>query len=143
MASSKSYLALVFVALAVFFLAATTSAQNSQEGSDTRIRDLLIEKRDVLADHLTHAESQFKMGKLESLALLNAKLRLLDAELALADSAAERIKVLKDRLDIHRAKESRSLELYKTGNVTFGENIDAIVQRIDAAIALSRETGNN
>jgi len=140
MASSKSYLALVFVALAVFFLAATTSAQNSQEGSDTRIRDLLIEKRDVLADHLTHAESQFK---LESLALLNAKLRLLDAELALADSAAERIKVLKDRLDIHRAKESRSLELYKTGNVTFGENIDAIVQRIDAAIALSRETGNN
>jgi hypothetical protein len=138
MFSSKSYFALALLALAALFVSTTTSAQNSAEESDSRIRHLLIEKRDVLTDYLTHAESQFAKGQLQSAVVLDAKLKLLDAELALANSPADRIKILRERLDIHRIKESQFVKQYKLGNVTFGENVDAIVERIDAEIALSR-----
>ncbi|QDS95656.1 hypothetical protein FF011L_44540 [Roseimaritima multifibrata] len=143
MFSSKSYLVLTILGLAAFLVSTTISAQTSTEESDSRIRDLLIEKRDVLERHLTYVESQFGMGELQSLDVLDAKLKLLDAELALADSAADRIKIFKDRLDVHRAMESQTMELYTLGNVTYGENIEAVVHRIDAAIDLSRATGDD
>ena len=143
MFSSKSHMALALLALVALLVSTTTSAQNSAEESDSRIRELQIEKRDVLAKYLTYAESQFARGDLQSVAVLDARLALLDAELALAATAADRIKILRKRLDIHRNKESQVAELYAIGNVTFAKNVDAIVERIDSEIALSRAAGDN
>lgn len=142
MLSSKTHLAIALLGIAVFlFVSMTTSAQNSTDEADSRIRALLIEKRDVLASRLKHVESQFATGELSSIVVLAAKLELLDSELALAATAADRIKILKQQLDIHRTKQSQVAELYLLGKVTFSENVDVIVERIDAEVALSRETG--
>jgi hypothetical protein len=140
MFSSKSYLVLACLGLAAFCFATATSAQKAAEDSGNGTRDLLIEKRDVLASYVASAETQYLQGTLQSWVVLDAKLKLLDAQLVLADSATDRIMILEKRVDNRRSKESQLEEAYGIGNATLGEKVEATVERLDAAIALARET---
>ncbi|MEQ9407307.1 MAG: hypothetical protein RIK87_06250 [Fuerstiella sp.] len=141
MFSSKSFSILAFLSLAACCVVTTTSAQNSDEDSGARTRDLLIEKRDALASYVAYAETQFLQGTLPSWAVLDAKLKLLDTKLDLADSHAERIRIFEERLENRRFRESRLEQAFGTGDVTYGEKIEATVERLDAAIALAKERG--
>lgn len=139
MFSSKSYPLFFLLGLTAIFVTATTAAQNSADDSDSRTRDLLVEKRDTLASFANYSELQFRHGELKIQAVLDAKLKVLDAELALADSAAERVKILEERRDNRRSKESQLETLYNNGDATMDEKVKATVERIDAVIALLRE----
>ncbi|MCC9658546.1 hypothetical protein [Rhodopirellula halodulae] len=141
MVSPKSCLAIALLAVAVLLVSTRTSAQNSAEDSGARVRELLVEKRDVLAKYVDHTESQFATGELSSVDVLDAKLALLDAELELAGASEDRVKILRRQFELQKTKESQVAELYAHGNVTFKENMNAVVERIDAEIALSRAMG--
>ncbi|WP_230276503.1 hypothetical protein [Rhodopirellula halodulae] len=140
MVSSKSCLAIALLAVAVLLVSTRTSAQNSAEDSGARVRELLVEKRDVLAKYVDRTESQFATGELSSVEVLDAKLALLYAELELAGASEDRVKILRRQVELHKTKESQVGELYAQGNVTFKENVNAVVERIDAEIAVSRAT---
>ncbi|TWT75163.1 hypothetical protein [Allorhodopirellula solitaria] len=139
MFSFKSISLAATLAFATFMLASATSGQNSGPDSAARVRELLAEKRDVLASNLTYAEAQFAQGVFHGRDVLDAQLQLLHAEWMLAESAAERVEIRESIVENRRTNESQLAERYLTGDVSFREKTDGAVARIDAEIALVKE----
>jgi len=67
--------------------------------------------------------------------------RILKAELALADTQADRIAVLEEHLKQIRGVEAGVLERYKQGGYSFGDVLDAQYNRLEAEALLAEERG--
>jgi len=65
--------------------------------------------------------------------------RILNAELALAETRADRIAVLEEHLKRVRGVEAGVLERYKQGGYSYGDVLDAQYNRLEAEAALAEE----
>ena len=138
MSATKIFLTVGFLTCIALAAATVTLAQNETEDPNARIRELLTEKRDVMATRVEYAASQFESGKMSPQSLFRARIDLLEAKLPLAESKAERVQIRESQRDFCRELEKVLREQYLIGTATIDECYLATAGRIDAEIALER-----
>ncbi|MBP88543.1 MAG: hypothetical protein CMJ64_17815 [Planctomycetaceae bacterium] len=80
-------------------------AQDDAASPEQRLRTLLEERRDTLSERLDALENMREVGLGDADVVVSARIDVLDAELELAATKAERIEVLKKRLRSFRELE--------------------------------------
>ena len=92
---------------------------------DDQLRELLIRRYNVALEELKQSHTAFETGGVNSRAVVDAGIRLLEAELSLAEDAAGRIAVLQKTVNIVREFESA----YQS-SVDSGERSQLELQRV-------------
>lgn len=120
--------------------AAIASAQQSaQPAADATIRELLTERRDVLAQRVELLERLHEQGAIDYERLFSARDQLLEAELELATDKSERIALLGQRVEQMRTLEELLESRFGGGQVTETAALEATAARLQAQIELMRE----
>lgn len=129
---------LVFALVAAVSVATalSTLAGNEANPAEARIRELMMQKRDVLQQRIAALEQFYKNGQVTHADVLNAKIELLTAELDLAANKNERLGVLESQLQLFRRLEKVAQAQFLTGEALHTEVLQAKAARIDAEIAL-------
>ena len=87
-----------------------TETINSKKDEDT-LRQLLLKRRIALKQHVAAVQAAFEDDAIQFSAVMTAQRLLLDAELELCNSPAERIAVHEKTVEIHKDIEKRIAEL--------------------------------
>jgi hypothetical protein len=112
-----------------------------QQDDSKEIRALMIERREALAKIVELTNLRYERGLLQVHEVCRSQLDLLAADLELAITKEERLKVLNARLESLRTLEKRSMELQKVGQR--GGETDSVLMataaRLQAEIELKRD----
>ncbi len=136
--AGRALLLAVGLAWAVWAGAAEKPAKPNATG-DAKVRNLLQERLTVLkqiADELQTAYQDTGSVPLET--VLQAQMTALKAELELSQSSKDRIAILEKILDRARRNEKNMAKRYENGRVRNSACLTAVVNRLDAQIALER-----
>lgn len=133
-------IAIIGIGFGLLSIPADNSAENT-ESQDVKVRKLLMQKRDILQQRVEYFTLQHNAGEVSADRLPNAQMELLAVELELATSHADRIAILESQLQNRRELEERMTVLSTTADVTKITLLTYQIQRIDAEIALLRESG--
>jgi outer membrane protein TolC len=134
----------VGAALALLLLASGGACPGGPAGAaaaepkDSRLRDLLREKLDVLTEVADQVEKAHKAGQVSREQVLQAKEAVLRAELDLCESDKERVAVLEKMAAAARQREEEVAKLVQAGQVPTSVLLRAKLARLDAEIALER-----
>ncbi len=111
---------------------------NANEVSGKSLRDVLIERRDMLQKKLQNLEQKSKAGLVDSKELQQAKIDLLRVESELAESPQKRIDILGQIVDLYKEQEKRTQQLLDAGRATQDEFDKAKLQRLEAEAELTK-----
>ena len=103
---------------------------------------LLHQKRDLLKQRLDIVSIRFADASSTLSALLDAQQDLLEVELGLAKTKAERIRLKLSHLKTMRSLEKQHKKLFEFGNTTKDNVLFVRTAMIDAEIALLKENGD-
>lgn len=85
-----------------------SNGQTNTNESSARIRKLLKERRDVMAQRVEYFDAQFHNAKITRVPVLEARDDLIAAEIDLAETRNERLELLKSRVaNLKEVEESR------------------------------------
>jgi hypothetical protein len=129
------------IALGCCLIAATWAEERKPVAQD-EIKELMIQRRDVLKQRVAAVDEQFRVGRTALGELVAAQNDLLTAELELAESKTKRVALLTERL-----ANCEKLEQFAELNVRNGigliqEQLVAKAARLSAQIALLRAQGS-
>ena len=117
--------------------AASQAEQNAI--SDNKLNRLLIERRQALRQIVAFVESLHSQGQETLDNVIGARNRLLDAELDIAKTNAERVRIRQEKVKNFRDLEIALTQRYEGGEVTSVEVLEAKAVRLEAEIELLRE----
>ena len=127
------------VSFAGLAISGSFTSQNDDASLDKRIHTLLVERRDTLRQRSAALDERFTQGRVVFESVLFARNDLLDAELELASSKAERIAAHEKRLDNYRELEKLMMARHAVGASTTEDGLMAKAARLRAEIELLRE----
>lgn len=107
--------------------------------SDSELSDLLVERREVLREIMELFVIRYKEGSTTLENVIQAKNRLLDAELKIAKSKPERIRIRKEQVKNLRDLENEMTLGHKDGRNTSVEILEVKATRLEAEIKLLHE----
>ena len=110
---------------------------------DDRLEALLIQRRNVLQKIADDCQQKYHAGLATDEEMLKADIAVLQAELELKHTKAERIGLHQKILNHMRQLEHSAEKRLQTGSITPLEFSKATLARVDAEIALEREKGGN
>jgi len=118
----------------------TEATENTQRVDETvdDLRNLLMERKDILQKTLQTLEQKSKAGLVDSKELQQAKIDLLQVESQLAESPQKRNEILEQIVAIYKEQEKRTHLSLDAGRTTQDELDKAKLQRLDAEAALSK-----
>jgi outer membrane protein TolC len=134
--------ATVSFALAVVIgtrLVAGAAESSGESAQRQKLADLLTERRDTLRKLVEAVELQYHHGAGTLDAVVRASNDLLDAELALAPSEADRIAILERIVQNLKALEEMVSARYNAGRATISDVLSAKAARLNAEILLLTE----
>lgn len=114
-------------------------AQDNEAKHGKEIRALLAERRDTLRLRLETVDVLYRSGKVGIERVISANNDLLEAELELCSSQAEKVEVSKKRLDNLRALEKIVLEKHASGIESRDNQLLTTAARIGAEIGWLRQ----
>jgi hypothetical protein len=134
----------VFTGLVAALLAGAAAAAPGpailpDKATQDKIRALLTERRDALREVLKGLEVQFEVGRLTTDVVLKAHRAVLETELELATTPAERVKVCEGLAKCSRDNEAHVKVLFDAGRVTSGELAGARAELRADEVRLLRE----
>lgn len=134
----------LFLTVLVLFSSSSRclSAQADNKEKPKPIEQLLSQKRDLLKQRLDIVSIRFADASTTLSALLDAQQDLLEVELALAKTKAERIRLKLSHLKAMRNLEKQHKKLFEFGNTTKDNVLIVRAAMIDAEIALLKENGD-
>ena len=106
-----------------------------------RLAKLQEEKLQLLEAGVKHAEASYADGNTSIVGVMKARSRLLKGKLAMAKNPAERVAILKERVEVLKSLETIVLRNHTAGasTVTPATLTNARLKRINAEIALAKE----
>ena len=114
-------------------------AQNDANDSDKAILDLMMQKRDTLQARADVLKRKYEDGTITLFSALGAQGDLLEAELSLARSPADRIALRETQVANMKEIEDYFRQCFETGTSTTEEVLNAKAERLEAEIVLLRE----
>ncbi|MCM2369375.1 hypothetical protein [Aporhodopirellula aestuarii] len=131
-----------FVILAACIgLTAFTKADTNAVAPDSKLRELLTERRDALRQRLAAIEASYKVGNTEIGLVIAAENDLLDAELEMSNQPADRIAILEKVVSNMKRIEDWTRQRVGDGTALQQDALLAKASRLQAEIALLRERG--
>lgn len=124
--------------LVVASMPSESTGQTNNNESSARIRKLLIERRDVMAQRVEYFTSQFHQARISRIPVLKAKDDLIAADIDLAETRNDRIELLKARVANLKEAEESCIALRNAATVSLLEVLEATSQRLLAEIELER-----
>ena len=115
------------------------SQEERQTSSDNKISDLLAQRRDTLHQLVEWVVAQRNDGAAALGDVIQAKNDLLDAELDIAKTKKERIRIRKEQVENFRLLENAMTFQHKEGGIAGNEVWVAKAARLEAEIKLLRE----
>jgi len=141
--NSRLLLTLIVVAAGFFCvsLAKPAQSQDQPEPKNAQLEKLLIERRDTARELVAAVEAEYAVGAETVGALVRAQNVLLDAELDLAKTKPERIRIHEQRVKNLRRVEAEIAAKAKLGvaGASTADLKSAQVSRLTAEIELERE----
>jgi hypothetical protein len=133
-------LCVLVTSLGVVLYGQSAESQDEQQTSlDNRINSLLAERRDTFRQLVELVEGRYKMGQTTLSNVIRERNRLLEAELEIAKTSIDRIRILEDRVKNFRDLENELKQLHKVGRLTDDKLLVAKAARLKAEIELLRE----
>jgi hypothetical protein len=133
-------LCVLVTSLGVVLYGQSAESQDEQQTSlDNRINSLLAERRDTFRQLVELVEGRYKMGQTSLYNVIRERNRLLEAELEIAKTSIDRIRILEDRVKNFRDLENELKQLHEVGRVTDDKLLVAKAERLKAEIELLRE----
>lgn len=118
---------------------ATNAQQETPSLSDTKMRNLIIGKRDVLQQRLDYLTASYKRGDEPYDSVLQAHELLLQAELELATTRESRLEIFTRRVENYQRMEDWLTRRFELGQTTADRRLLATAQRMQAEIDRIRE----
>ena len=135
-----SSLCVVVASLAVLLSSQTAGSQDKKPTSpENKINSLLVERRDTLRQLVDSVTAQYKAGRTTLDNVIRARNGLLDAELEIAKTKTERIRIHEERVKNFRDLENAIKRRYTVGKGTYEEMLTAKAARLKSEIELLRE----
>lgn len=110
-----------------------------QVSTDAKINKLLVERRDTLRQLLDAVTARHRVGQATINQVLRAQSGLLHAELQLANTREDRVRIREERLKTARELESVSKHQYEAAAAPRDSWLEAKAGRLQAEIDLLRE----
>jgi outer membrane protein TolC len=132
---------LLALVVALGFLVCSRPAESqdaTQAATDVKINKLLVERRDTLRKLLGAVTVQHRAGQTTINKVIQAQNGLLDAELQLADTKEERIRIHEKRLENSRNLENLVEHQHAAAAVAIDQVLVAKAARLQAEIDLLR-----
>lgn len=126
-------LSLVLVAVSV------GAVQNAPEKNDPGIRDLMMQREQILQKLVEMAKSQYEQGIMSFDDVIAAERELLDAQLDAAATPAERIAIRESQLKLAERQEKMVARLVSQAAESPKDLMTAKANRLTAHIELLRE----
>lgn len=129
-------LAIGLLALPVISAGQDTSQDAEETGS---LDELLRQRRDTLQQLVEVVTEEYRIGTKSFNSVVQAKDRLIDAELELADSRQERLALLQQQVEMFEAFSAMTDERFALGQVPQSDRLAVRAAFLDAKIKLARE----
>jgi hypothetical protein len=130
-----SLLAVVLLIMTAWFVRYDVCAQTDDRiQHEARLQELLRQKRDALKERLELLKSMYDLGTEHHEQVALARDALLLAELDLAASQAQRVKICQQRIENYRSLEELATEQWRSGAVSSDAKLSATIRRIQAEI---------
>lgn len=107
------------------------------------VNKLLTERRDVLRDRARILEASFREGNQTLESVTAARIALIDADLELADSKADRVRLRESYLDNVKTLELYAKSMFEAGRQSRVAVLGARAERLNAEVNLLREQANS
>lgn len=136
------YLALFAVCLGGFLPALKMSPRlvvSSQSPSSEEVRELMIQRRDVLKQRATTLDTMYQAGRLKLDSVLRGRDQLLEAELHLAENTEQRQAIYEQRVENMRKLEETIQARFDNGDAQYEASLAATAARLQAEINLALE----
>jgi outer membrane protein TolC len=111
------------------------------KATQAQVRKLLEERRDALRKVIEARQKEFEVGRGSLDGLLRTARKLLQAELELATTPAQRIAAHQAHYDIAKKVEEMNATRYDAGRLSFADYQESRAARLAAEIALLRAGG--
>lgn len=125
------------LAIGLLTLPVMSAGQDSEETGS--LDDLLKQRRDTLQQVVEVVTKEYHSGNKSFASVVQAKDRLIDAELELVNSRQERLVLLRQQVEMFENLSAVIDERFALGQVTQSERLAAQVAFLDAKIELARE----
>ena len=143
MSNRKPTLVILIAAFAVAFLCIfpLKAQQRGREakGNSAKIAAVLQEMRTTSKELVALRKQAYQTGQSGLQELITAQRELLDLELRLAKAPADRIKVLSQQLQLANDAEQLADALYKSGESTQGDVLQARIARMQIEVLMLEE----
>ncbi len=130
---------LAFTTLAVGLLTLPVITVGEESEQKISLDELLKQRGNTLQQLVEAVTSEFRSGRVSYAVVAQARSRLIDAELELANSHQERIAFLKQQIEASETLFACANEGLRRGRVPQSEYLTAQADLLDAKIALARE----
>lgn len=110
----------------------------SKDEANKAIRKLLTERRDVLRQLVQVQFEEYRVGKTDLRAIVDARRQLLSVQLELKTGRAERVKLLTDFLALEKEVEAVVRKRHQVGAVGMSDVLQAHALRLDIETQLLR-----
>lgn len=135
-----SSLCVVVASLGVMLSSQTAGSQDEKPTSpENKINSLMVERRDTLRQLVDSVTAQYKAGRTTLDNVIRARNGLLDAELEIAKTKTERIRIHEERVKNFRDLENAIKQRYTVGKGTHEEMLTAKAARLKSEIEFLRE----
>jgi len=135
-----SLLCIVAMTTCVVLFGQPAVSQTGPNGTlPEKLTNLLIERRDALRQIADWVESRHRNGNETLENLMQARNELLEAELEVAKTRTERIRIREEQVSNVRLLEDRLSHLRENGEISAAEVLVAKAARLKAEIELLRE----
>lgn len=131
------FVAVTTLAVGLLVLPVILAGQNSEQESN--LKELLRKRRDTLQQVVDVVIKEYHLGNKSFDSVVQAKDRLIDAELEMVNSRQGRIALLQQQVEMFEAFSDRTRERYNLGEVNQSERLAALAAVLDAKIKLVRE----
>lgn len=132
-------LSVVVVLALCFSMAVTTPGANQAEESESKVLQLLTERRDTVRELRDTLNASYISGQTEYTTVVEVEDELLEAELDLAISRADRLAIHEDLVENRKRTEELLQQRFKLGAALTTEVLYAKAARLKAEIDLQRE----
>lgn len=128
------FMAVTTLAIGLLALPVISAAQNVEKESN--LDELLRQRRDTLQRLVEVVTEEYHSGKKTFGAVVQAKDRLIDAELELVNGRQDRLALLRQQVEMFEALSTVTDERFALGQVTQSERLAARAAVLDAKIEL-------
>lgn len=129
--------AITMLAMGLLALPVISTGQDAEQKTD--LDELLKERRDTLQQIVEVVSEEYHIGNKSFASVVQAKNRLIDAELGLVKTRQDRLALLRKQVEMFEALSAVLDERFALGVVQQTDRLDARVAVLDAKIKLVRE----